>query len=113
MRCIDSGMGVLDRLLDRGVREAAAASGSTTDGTVIAPVADGVVRLLEAGAAAIRDAGLGRRRLAHFRRRRRNARRGDLAESPDAGGTGDAVLDGGGDGGGTLPSVAGRRARPP
>ena len=101
---LDSGMGVLDRLLDRGVREAAAASGSTTGGTVIAPVADGVVRLLEAGAAAIRDevsdaAG------SPTSGGDAGTPAGDLAESPDAGETGDAVLDGGGDGGGTLPSV--------
>jgi hypothetical protein len=89
---------VLDELLDRGIRAAAAALGSTTDGTVAAPVADGVVRFLEAGAAAVRDtvsdaAGS-------------PSSGGDAGTLADAGETGDAVLDGD-DGEGELPSGAG------
>jgi len=102
---LDSGTKVLERLLDRGVREAAAATGFTTDGTVIAPVADGAVRLLEAGAAAVRDEVSDAAGSSTSGGDAGTPAGGDLAESPAAGDTGDAVLDGGGDGGGTLPSV--------
>ena len=108
----EAGVGALAEVLDRGIREAAAATGSTTDGTVTTPVLRGVARLLETSAAALRGVCLGCRRLVL---RRRGAAgtlgSGGLAEPPDSGGIGDtAVLRG--EGGASLPSAR-DSSRPP
>ena len=55
----DVGVGALAEVLDRGIREAAAATGTTTDGTVTTPVARGVARTLETSAAAFRGVASG------------------------------------------------------
>jgi len=102
----EAGVDALTEVLGRGIREAAAATGSTTEGAVATPVT-GVARLLETSAAALRGVassaagsssggagGAG------------TLGSGDLAESPGAGGIGDtAVLRG--DGGASLPLGAG------
>jgi hypothetical protein len=100
---LEPGMGFLDEHLDRGIREAAAATGSTTDGTVTAPVVDGVTRFLEAGAAALRGAASGAAGPLSGDGAGAPAV-GDLAESLDAGETGDGASEGD-DGGGSLPSA--------
>jgi hypothetical protein len=100
---LELGMGVPAGLLDRGIREAAAATGSTTDGTVAAPLIEGAVRFLETSTAALRgvaweaagsssggDAGA--------------PGSGDLAEPPGSGGIGDTAPLGDGD---SLPTGAG------
>jgi hypothetical protein len=100
---LDPGMDVLDELLDRGIRSAAAATGSTTDGTVTAPVLDGAARFLEAGAAALRGGASGAAGSPSGDEAGEPAA-GDPAESPGAGETGDSVL-AGDDGEGSLPSA--------
>ena len=67
----DAGMALLDipgSILDRGVRAAAAAVRSTTDGTVTGPIA-GVVRFLAASTAALPDAVAGAGLARRIRRR--------------------------------------------
>ena len=101
------GVGALAGVLGRGIREAAAATGATTDGTVTAPVLTGAARVLETSAAALRGVASGAAGSSSGGGGAAGTLgSGGLAEPPGAGGIGDTVALRG-EGGASLPSGAG------
>ena len=104
---IEAGVGTLAEILDRGAREAAAATGPTTDGTVTTPVLGVVGRALETSAAAFRGVSSGAAGSSSGGSGAAGTQgSGGLAEQPGSGGIGDtAVLRA--EGGASLPSGAG------
>ena len=99
------GVGALAEVLDRGIREAAAATGTTTDGTVTTPVVRGVARTLETSAAAFRGVASGAAGSSSGGAGAAGTLgSGGLAEPPGTGGIGDtAVLRG--EGAGVVPAA--------
>ena len=89
----EAGVGTPARVLDRGIREAAAATGSTTDGTVTAPVHAGVGRSLETSLAALRGVASGAAGSSPGGGGAAGSQgSGGLAEPPDTGGIGDTAV---------------------